>query len=175
MLRYALACVFLGLALASFQSIEAVAQFGSFSVLIAALVGVRWLGGTVMALVGMAIAIPAFDYLVADPVGEVSATNVLILLAQVGGVLGLTSVARPAIRKSLPWTRKEPASARQSALPPRERQVAALIARGLTNRQIAEELVISEGTVRSHVAHILTRLDARSRAQIAVWATKAGL
>jgi non-specific serine/threonine protein kinase len=51
----------------------------------------------------------------------------------------------------------------------REREVAVLIARGYTNRQIAEELVISEWTVDTHVRHIMNKLGQRSRAQVAVW------
>ena len=62
-----------------------------------------------------------------------------------------------------------------SELSPRERQVAVLIARGLTNKQVAVELVVSPATVRSHVEHILAKLDLRSRAQIAVWASQQGL
>ncbi len=54
----------------------------------------------------------------------------------------------------------------------REQQVASLVARGLTNKQIAAELVVSAATVRSHVEHILTKLDLRSRAQIAAWSTQ---
>jgi len=50
--------------------------------------------------------------------------------------------------------------------------VAALVARGLTNRQIAEQLVISEWTVDTHVRHILTKLEFRSRAQVAGWMTE---
>jgi non-specific serine/threonine protein kinase len=57
-------------------------------------------------------------------------------------------------------------------LAPREREVALLIARGCTNRQIAEALVIAEGTVASHVVHILNKLGLSSRAQVAVWATE---
>jgi DNA-binding CsgD family transcriptional regulator len=57
----------------------------------------------------------------------------------------------------------------------REREVAALIARGLTNRQIAAELVITEGTVGVHVEHILDKLVCRSRAQVAAWAVEHGL
>jgi non-specific serine/threonine protein kinase len=53
--------------------------------------------------------------------------------------------------------------------------VAALIARGHTNREIAEGLVITEWTVDSHVRHILTKLGQRSRAQIAAWAVERGL
>jgi predicted ATPase/DNA-binding CsgD family transcriptional regulator len=57
----------------------------------------------------------------------------------------------------------------------REREVAALVARGLTNRQIADEIVVSEWTVDSHVRHILTKLNFRSRAQVARWAVEQGL
>ena len=64
--------------------------------------------------------------------------------------------------------------AHNGVLSPREEEVAALLARGLTNRQIASELVVSPGTVRSHVEHILAKLDLTSRAQVAVWASRQG-
>lgn len=57
----------------------------------------------------------------------------------------------------------------------RERDVAALIARGLSNRAIAEELIVGERTVATHVASILAKLDFASRAQIAAWAVERGL
>ena len=57
----------------------------------------------------------------------------------------------------------------------RERQVAARIARGESNREIAVELVVSERTVESHVTNILTKLGLSSRARIAVWAADKGL
>jgi non-specific serine/threonine protein kinase len=60
-------------------------------------------------------------------------------------------------------------------LSPREREVAALIAQGLTNRQIADELMITQWTADTHVRHILTKLDVRSRAQVATWAAERGL
>jgi hypothetical protein len=47
--------------------------------------------------------------------------------------------------------------------------VAQLVARGMTNRQIAQELVIAASTVERHVANILRKLDIRSRSQLAVW------
>ena len=59
-------------------------------------------------------------------------------------------------------------------LTPREREVALLIARGHTNREIAEVLVISEWTVDTHVRHILTKLGQRSRAQVAAWVAERG-
>ena len=58
---------------------------------------------------------------------------------------------------------------------PRQREVAALIASGLSNEQIARRLVLTSGTVANHVEHILRRLDFAGRAQIAVWAVEHGL
>src|SRR5262249_17254620 len=57
----------------------------------------------------------------------------------------------------------------------REQEVVALVARGLSNRQIAAELTITEGTAASHVKHILARLGLDSRVQIATWAIEHGL
>lgn len=54
----------------------------------------------------------------------------------------------------------------------REREVAALIAHGLSNRQIAERLVIATGTAERHVANILSKLHVDSRSQIAAWAVE---
>jgi len=54
----------------------------------------------------------------------------------------------------------------------REREVVALIAQGVTNRAIAEQLVIAEATAVRHVANILNKLGFHSRAQIAVWAVE---
>lgn len=56
-----------------------------------------------------------------------------------------------------------------TTLTPREREIAHLVARGLSNRGIADELVISPATVARHVTNILTKLGFSSRAQIAVW------
>ena len=59
-------------------------------------------------------------------------------------------------------------------LTPREREVAALVARGFSNRQIGEALVITEGTANLHVKHILAKFGFTSRAQIAAWAARQG-
>jgi DNA-binding NarL/FixJ family response regulator len=53
----------------------------------------------------------------------------------------------------------------------RERDVAALVAKGLTNREIAEQLYLSERTAQNHVQHILAKLALSKRSQIAVWVT----
>jgi non-specific serine/threonine protein kinase len=60
-------------------------------------------------------------------------------------------------------------------LSPREREVAVLVAHGLTNRDIAEKLVVSERTAENHVQRVLNRLGLRSRAQVAAWAVRNGL
>jgi ATP/maltotriose-dependent transcriptional regulator MalT len=60
-------------------------------------------------------------------------------------------------------------------LTPRERQVAVLIAQGWTNRQIAEELVIAQRTVDTHVERILAKLGFSARAQVGAWAATEGL
>jgi DNA-binding CsgD family transcriptional regulator len=60
----------------------------------------------------------------------------------------------------------EPAS---NTLTVREREIATLMAEGLSNHAIAERLVITEGTVEVHVKHILGKLGFRSRAQVAGW------
>ncbi|MFF5233409.1 ATP-binding protein [Dactylosporangium sp. NPDC000521] len=58
-----------------------------------------------------------------------------------------------------------------SPLTPREEEVAALVAEGLSNRQIAERLYLSARTVENHVTHILVKLGFESRARIASWHT----
>lgn len=68
-----------------------------------------------------------------------------------------------------------PGSADGLELTPREREVAVLVARGLTNRQVGATLFITEGTARLHVKHILGKLGFTSRAQIAAWAVAQGL
>jgi DNA-binding NarL/FixJ family response regulator len=58
---------------------------------------------------------------------------------------------------------------RLETLTAREREVARLIARGHTNAQIAEKLVVTRGTVANHVAHILSKLDLQNRTQLAAY------
>ncbi|MBW4514357.1 MAG: response regulator transcription factor [Timaviella obliquedivisa GSE-PSE-MK23-08B] len=61
-------------------------------------------------------------------------------------------------------------SAVLTQLTPREQQVLQLISAGATNREIAQQLFISEGTVKTHVTHLLNRLNLRNRSQLAIYA-----
>jgi non-specific serine/threonine protein kinase len=63
----------------------------------------------------------------------------------------------------------DPARFASDGLTAREQEISSLIADGLSNREIAEKLVISEGTVDVHVKHVLGKLGFRSRAQVAGW------
>jgi len=64
----------------------------------------------------------------------------------------------------------DPGRVRPVLLTRRERQVAALVAAGRTNRQIGRALGISEKTVEVHLQHVMSKLQARSRAEVAAWA-----
>ena len=82
-----------------------------------------------------------------------------------------------ATRRPLPGaaSRRPDAAAGVAALSPREREVLSLVARGLTNPEIAERLVVSLATVKTHVRSILAKLDARDRVQAVLLAHRHGL
>jgi DNA-binding NarL/FixJ family response regulator len=61
-----------------------------------------------------------------------------------------------------------------SPLTEREEEVLALVARGRTNAEIATELYVGLSTVKTHVASLMTKLGARNRVEIAMWAHNTG-
>jgi non-specific serine/threonine protein kinase len=72
--------------------------------------------------------------------------------------------------KEKPQTTPSTAEIDKTVLTRREREVADLIAKGLTNKEIAARLVISQRTAEGHVEHILVKLGFTSRTRIAAWA-----
>jgi predicted ATPase/DNA-binding CsgD family transcriptional regulator len=85
-----------------------------------------------------------------------------------------TRGARPAGPAAVPLLAPDGPSAVE-VLTRRERDIAILLARGLTNRQIAQSLVVTEGTAANYVRRVLQRLGFQNRAQVAAWAVEQGL
>ena len=87
--------------------------------------------------------------------------------------------ARPAMDFVQQKLQAVPAQRREKekfgGLTARERAVAALIAQGKSNREIAETLVLSERTIEGHVSNVLNRLGFTARTQIAAWVVEKGL
>jgi DNA-binding NarL/FixJ family response regulator len=91
-----------------------------------------------------------------------------------GGSLFAPAVTRRLIERFAGGAPQEPPAA-LAALTPRELEVLRLLARGLSNAEIAAELVLSEHTAKTHVAHILHKLDLRDRVQAVVLAYESGI
>jgi RNA polymerase sigma factor (sigma-70 family) len=103
------------------------------------------------------------------------------LLTAIHAVAAGDSLLSPSVtRRVIERMAREPArdtssSARLDDLTPREREVLELVARGLSNSEIATELVIEESTVKTHVKRILMKLRLRDRVQAVIFAYESGL
>lgn len=84
------------------------------------------------------------------------------------------SVTSQVLGRLADLSRKEQAH-QQDLLSEREKEVLVLVARGMTNREIAGELVLSENTVRNHLSRILDKLDLSRRSQVAAYAAQRGM
>jgi len=92
-----------------------------------------------------------------------------------GGSLFAPSVTARLIAEFAQRARRQEPPPELDELTPRELEVLRLIARGLSNEEIAAELVVSEHTARTHVSRILSKLDLRDRVQAVVLAYETGL
>ncbi len=103
------------------------------------------------------------------------------LIAAVRVVAAGEALLAPSVTRRLieDFARTRPArrdrSPRLNGLTPRETEVLELIARGLSNQEIAARLVLAEQTVKTHIGRILGKLDLRDRAQAVVLAYESGL
>jgi DNA-binding NarL/FixJ family response regulator len=103
------------------------------------------------------------------------------LLSAIRAVASGDAVIAPSTTRRLLGTIAEslpagaPPDPRLAELTPREHEVLVTVARGLSNAEIAEELVLSEATVKTHVGRVLAKLELRDRVQIVVYAYDNGL
>jgi DNA-binding NarL/FixJ family response regulator len=91
-----------------------------------------------------------------------------------GEALLAPTVTRRMIESFLQRPRAPGTSVKVGTLTPREQETLALLARGLTNAEIAAELTVSETTVKTHVGRVLTKLDLRDRVQAVIYAYETG-
>ncbi|MFJ7154873.1 response regulator [Streptomyces sp. NPDC101118] len=96
--------------------------------------------------------------------------------AAVGDSLVSPAITVRLLREMAPRTPAAEAARRPAEpLTEREREVVRCLARGRTNAEIAAELYVSLSTVKTHLANVQTKLDARNRVEIAAWAWESGL
>ena len=91
-------------------------------------------------------------------------------LRQAGRAMPMDDAAQLGLAVATGSAPADPQRVKQIPLTRRERQVAALVASGRTNRQIGRVLGISEKTAEVHLQHVMAKLEARSRAEVAAWA-----
>ncbi|MDL2080324.1 response regulator transcription factor [Streptomyces sp. GXMU-J15] len=119
-----------------------------------------------------ALSIGASGFLLKDVTPEHLASAVR--LVNTGDALLAPSITRRLVERFADTAPAPPPPA-LSNLTPREREVLALLGRGLSNTELAEHLTLSEATVKSHVARIFAKLSLRDRAQAVVLAYETGL
>ncbi|WP_117209975.1 response regulator [Allorhizocola rhizosphaerae] len=115
----------------------------------------------------------ASGFLIKDTSPEALLNAIRVVAA--GDSLLSPSVTRRVIGEFVSGSRKATPHPQIRRLTDRERELVALVAEGLTNDEIAQRLVLSPATVRTHVSRSMTKLGARDRAQLVVFAYQSGL
>ncbi len=115
----------------------------------------------------------ASGFLVKDMALDDILTAIRVVAA--GDALIAPGVTRRLIETFAGHPAPDPAPRELEGVTEREREVLTLIARGLTNTEIAADLVISVATVKAYVGRLLSKLDARDRVQLVILAYEAGL
>jgi two-component system, NarL family, response regulator LiaR len=122
--------------------------------------------GALIAVLGLV----EYRFLVVEPSVEIYALLVAALFAGVGLWLGRTLTRRPPevivkeVPASIPFA-VDDARVAELGITPRELEILGLIASGLSNREIAERLCVSENTVKTHSSRLFDKLGARRRTQ----------
>jgi DNA-binding NarL/FixJ family response regulator len=115
----------------------------------------------------------ADGFLLKDTLAADLLTAVRVVAA--GDAVVAPSATRRLIERYVPAGTARPVVADPGVLSERAREVLTLIARGLSNAEIADRLHLAEGTVKTHVSRLLTKLDLRDRVQAVVYAYESGV
>jgi NarL family two-component system response regulator LiaR len=132
--------------------------------------------GAVGGVLITALKLVEYRFLVVEHSLEIYGGIVALLFAAMGIWLGL-KLTRPretVVVKSQPFVRNS-ARQQQLGITPREMEILELIAAGLSNREIAERVYVSENTVKTHAASVFEKLNAKRRTQAVQLAKEAGL
>ena len=115
----------------------------------------------------------ASGFLLKDGAAERLAAAVRVVAA--GESLLAPAITKRLVERFMNVPTSRPGNSRLEQLTPRELDVLKEVARGLANREIASKLYLGDATVKTHVSHILAKLDLRDRAQAVVLAYETGL
>jgi len=120
-----------------------------------------------------------YRFLVLEHSLEIYGGLVALIFSGLGIWLGLKLTSRSPLRTEFTPSNArgtpDPASIEKYGVTPRELEILTLIAQGLSNREIAEKLFVSENTVKTHSANLFSKLNARRRTQAVQIAKEAGV
>ena len=124
----------------------------------------------------VALRVAEIRFLILDRSLEIYGGIVAVIFAVLGIWLGpkLTKPREVVVREAQPFV-PDPTRIEKHGITPREHEILTLIAAGLSNREIAERLFVSENTVKTHSSRLFDKLNAKRRTQAVQIAKQAGL